>query len=59
MMRITVIVIFFLGSIAAMAQDKAELKAWEDSLVSIAPAILNGESDAVKYQAHEQFKGIL
>ncbi|MBL4658191.1 MAG: hypothetical protein JKX73_09340, partial [Flavobacteriales bacterium] len=23
------------------------------------PAILNGESDAVKYQAHEQFKGIL
>jgi len=59
MKRVVFILSISLWTLSSIAQDKSSMKSWEDSLVSVAPAILNGENDSVKYAAHGQFKQIL
>ena len=47
-----------LWTVLSFAQDKS-LAVWEDSLASVAPDMLNGKNDSLRYAAHDKFRSIL
>jgi len=59
MKHISTIILICSWSIFALGQKTSSLKVWEDSMVTIAPIILNGETDSVRYAAHAHFISIL
>jgi hypothetical protein len=55
-----ILAIILIGSWSLVqGQRSSTLKFWEDSMVTIASTILNGENDSVRYAAHAKFTAIL